>query len=189
VAGLGNDCGPDDRPWITSIYTKPNYGSHEPPTPLPPWLCGMLIRLAVAYHTFREAIADLNDWGLLTDIKQYREANNHIMSAQEKLTYMTMNSKGSSITATSLKGGLKGLMQGKGSNSSNTLLHARVGTPLGGPTHTFASGGTKDEDVLSEEGGGVTGGLNEYWACEFYDGKLAHNRGPCNCLHTFSGMF
>ena len=35
----------------------------------------------------------------------------------------------------------------------------------------------------------VMGGLNKYWACEFYDGKLAHNGGPCDCLHMFSGMF
>jgi len=36
---------------------------------------------------------------------------------------------------------------------------------------------------------GVTGSLNEYWACQFYDGKLAHNGEPCDCLFGYSEMF
>jgi hypothetical protein len=107
----------------------------------------------------------------------------------QKLTYMTVSSRGSSTTTTSLKGGLKGLTQVEGSSSFNTLLHAQVGKALGGPTCTSASRGTEDKNILSEEGGGVTGSLNEYWACKFYNGKLAHNGGPCDCLHMFSGMF
>jgi hypothetical protein len=52
VAGLGDDCGPNDHPWIASIYADPNYGSSKPPAPLPPWLRGMLIGPSAAYHTF-----------------------------------------------------------------------------------------------------------------------------------------
>jgi len=37
--------------------------------------------------------------------------------------------------------------------------------------------------------GAVMGSLNKYWACQFYDGELAHNGGPCDCLTMFSGMF
>jgi hypothetical protein len=69
VAGLGDDCGPDNRPWIASIYAKPDYSSHEPPAPLPPWLHNALIRPSLAYHTFREAVAELSDWGILADIE------------------------------------------------------------------------------------------------------------------------
>ena len=107
----------------------------------------------------------------------------------QKSTYMTASSRGSSITATSLKGGLKGLTWGKGSSDFNTLPYTQVGSPLGGPNLTSNSRGIKDKDVLSEKGGGVMGSLNEYWACQFYNSKLAHDGGPCDCLYAYSGMF
>ena len=85
MAGLGDDCRPDDHPWITSIYAEPNYGSSKPSAPLPPWLRSVLIGPSTAYYTFQEAVADLNDWGLLVNVERYQEADNHIMSAHAKI--------------------------------------------------------------------------------------------------------
>jgi len=75
-------------------------------------------------------------------------------------------------------------MQGKGSSSFNMLPLAWVGIPLGGLIPDSNSRGNKDEDILSEEGSGVTGSHGKYWACQFFDSELA-----CDCLLKFSGMF
>ena len=113
MAELANNSRPDNLPWIANIYTEPDYGSTEPPAPLPSWLQSILIGPSVAYHTFQEAVAEINDWGLLANIKQYQEANNHIMSAHTKIDIYNHNLKGllhyCDLTEGRLEGALAGL--------------------------------------------------------------------------------
>jgi hypothetical protein len=95
VAGFTDLDGPNDRPFISEIYAEPHYDEDgAPPAPLPAWFRGILIGASSSYHTFREGVADLDDWGLLADIQRYREADEHIMSLRAKIDSLDRDLKG-----------------------------------------------------------------------------------------------
>ena len=72
VAGL-HSLAKGEEAWIIELYASPDYTSDKPLEPLPAWLCCCLWGDCATYAILEDAVNDLNDWGLLTDVHQYRQ--------------------------------------------------------------------------------------------------------------------
>ena len=53
--------------------------------PLPAWLCHRLWGYQVTYAILEDAVNNLNDWGLLADVHQYRQYNKENAYIVQKL--------------------------------------------------------------------------------------------------------
>ena len=60
---------------IIELYASPNYASDKPLEPLPTWLHHRLWGDRATYTILEDAINDLNNWGLLANVHQYRQFN------------------------------------------------------------------------------------------------------------------
>ena len=75
VAGLHSKAKGEEDARIIELYASPDYASDKPLELLPAWLCHHLWGDWATYAILEDAINDLNDWGLLADIHQYRQFN------------------------------------------------------------------------------------------------------------------
>jgi hypothetical protein len=73
VAGYTDRDGPSDDPHITEVYATPDYNTNTNPEPLPHWGSEVLVAEGAKFHVFREAVAELDDWGLLADVQRHRD--------------------------------------------------------------------------------------------------------------------
>ena len=73
VAGMHSGAKSEEDACIIELYTSPNYLSDKPLKPLPTWLRHRLWGDRSTYAILEDAINDLNDWGLLTDVHRYRQ--------------------------------------------------------------------------------------------------------------------
>ena len=60
---------------IIELYASPDYLSDKPLEPLPTWLCCRLWGDRATYSILKDAVNDLDDWGLLANVHQYRQFN------------------------------------------------------------------------------------------------------------------
>ena len=73
VAGLHGLAKGEEDARIIELYASPDYSSDKPLEPLPTWLCRRLWGDHATYSILKDAINDLNDWGLLADVHRYRQ--------------------------------------------------------------------------------------------------------------------
>ena len=73
VAGLHSQAKSEEDAQIIELYTSPDYASDKPLEPLPTWLHHCLWGDRTTYAILEDTVNDLDDWGLLADIHQYRQ--------------------------------------------------------------------------------------------------------------------
>ena len=73
VAGLHSEAKGEEDAQIIELYASPNYASDKPLEPLPAWLHRCLWGNQATYAILKDAINDLDDWGLLVDVHQYQQ--------------------------------------------------------------------------------------------------------------------
>ena len=73
VAGLHSLAKGEEEACIIELYASPNYTSDKPLEPLPTWLRRHLWGDRATYSILKDAINDLDDWGLLANIHQYQQ--------------------------------------------------------------------------------------------------------------------
>jgi hypothetical protein len=94
VAGYSQDQGPSDFPTIADIYLAPVYDSSTPFEPLPHWFRHLLNGNNAQYHQLREAVAALNDWAHLAEIKRYKQLEDDICQAQAQINSLRADIEG-----------------------------------------------------------------------------------------------
>ena len=85
VAGLHSRAKGEEEAQIIELYASPDYSSDKPIEPLPPWLHHHLWGDRATYTLLKDAINDLDDWGLLTDVHQYHQYNQECSYIAQKL--------------------------------------------------------------------------------------------------------
>ena len=85
VAGLHSGAKSEEDTRIIELYASPDYSSDKPLEPLPTWLRCCLWGDRATYAILKDAVNNLNDWGLLTDIHRYRQFNQDNMYLIQKL--------------------------------------------------------------------------------------------------------
>ena len=73
VAGLHSGAKSEEDAQIIELYASPDYASDKPLEPLPTWLRRRLWGDCTTYAILEDAVNNLDDWGLLTDIHRYRQ--------------------------------------------------------------------------------------------------------------------
>ena len=73
VAGLHSRAKSEEDARIIELYASPDYASDKPLEPLPTWLRCCLWGDHATYAILEDAVNDLDDWGLLADVHQYRQ--------------------------------------------------------------------------------------------------------------------
>ena len=68
VARLHSQAKGEEDTRIIELYASPDYSSDKPLEPLPTWLRHRLWGDQATYSILEDAINDLDDWGLLTDV-------------------------------------------------------------------------------------------------------------------------
>ena len=68
VAGLHSEAKGEEDAQIIELYASPDYASDKPMEPLPAWLCHHLWGGRATYAILKDAVNNLDDWGLLADI-------------------------------------------------------------------------------------------------------------------------
>ena len=75
AAGLHSQAKGEEDTRIIELYASPNYASDKPLEPLPTWLCRRLWGDRATYAILKDAVNNLDDWGLLADVHRYRQFN------------------------------------------------------------------------------------------------------------------
>jgi hypothetical protein len=75
----------NEDPYAVDLFLSPDYSSSNVTEPLPIWFNTLLNGPTPAYHTLRHAIADLDDWNTLAEIKCYRCTDNRLWHLCDKL--------------------------------------------------------------------------------------------------------
>ena len=68
VAGLHSEARGEEDAQIIELYASPDYTSDKPMELLPAWLRHCLWGDQATYAILEDAVNDLDDWGLLTDV-------------------------------------------------------------------------------------------------------------------------
>jgi hypothetical protein len=92
VAGYTDRDGPSDNPHITEVYAIPDYGTNTNPEPLPHWVSKVLVAEGAKFHMFREAVAELDDWGLLADVQRHRSITDRLHDVRFRLDALSWES-------------------------------------------------------------------------------------------------
>jgi hypothetical protein len=92
VAGYTDRDGPSDDPHVTEVYAVPNYDTNTNPEPLPHWVSEVLTAEGAKFHVFREAVAELDDWGLLADVQRHRGITDRLRDVRCRLDALSWES-------------------------------------------------------------------------------------------------
>ena len=71
AAGLHSLAKGEEEACIIELYTSPDYTSDKPLEPLPTWLHRRLWGNRATYSILEDAVNDLDNWGLLTNVHRY----------------------------------------------------------------------------------------------------------------------
>ena len=93
VAMLSAQDGPNTEPYITDIYASPIYGS-SPAEPMPYWFQDLLTRPSTLFLTLRDAIADLDDWGILADVLRFRSLDEQVSKVHSDIAILEAKLEG-----------------------------------------------------------------------------------------------
>jgi hypothetical protein len=92
MAGYTDGDGPSDDPHITEIYAMPDYDTNTTPKPLPLWVSSVLTAEGAKFHIFREAVAELDNWGLLADVQRHCNITDRLWDVRFRLDALTWKS-------------------------------------------------------------------------------------------------
>ena len=85
VAGLHSGAKGKEEAQIIELYASPDYTSDKLIEPLPSWICHCLWGNCAQYAILEDAINDLNDWGLLTDVHCYCQYDQDLAYIMQKM--------------------------------------------------------------------------------------------------------
>src|SRR5579863_7900292 len=75
----------NEVPYVTELYADPSYEFDGPVEALPSWFFFLLDGLTPSFHTLCSAVVELNNWGDIAKVKQYRHLNNTKRELDAKL--------------------------------------------------------------------------------------------------------
>ena len=91
VAGYADVQGPRDAPYITEIYTSPNFSMETPCEPIVPWLGNILKENALQFAMLLEAVEELRDWGISADVRRYQEFDDQVVYLRNQINKIEQN--------------------------------------------------------------------------------------------------
>ncbi len=74
-----------DLPYVKEIYAAPQDSALDLPEVLPHWIQETLQGASIQYQEFRQAVQDLNDWGLYAEVLRYQQLDEDILSLKAQL--------------------------------------------------------------------------------------------------------
>ena len=104
VMGYSEHNGTGDLPYVKEIYAAPQDSALDLPEVLPHWIQETLQGASIQYQEFRQAVRDLDDWGLYAKVLCYCQLNEDILSLKAQLNLnhaslaATQNSRLQSVT-------------------------------------------------------------------------------------------
>jgi hypothetical protein len=93
-------------PTITNVYAAPSHTS-APVKPLPRWLLDLLTGNPMTYSLIQNAAGELYDWGITTDLDQFRTAHNQMVDAYKQADSYTMQAEAHFCTKAAIQSRLK----------------------------------------------------------------------------------
>jgi hypothetical protein len=96
VSGYANTQGPHNEPFITKLYTQPNFKYNEdanpiPALPIPVWFRHLLIRPANEFQLLHNVATDTGDWSIYREIARYCNLNNEVNELSTKLDLINLD--------------------------------------------------------------------------------------------------
>ncbi len=85
VAGHSEHDGTGDLPYIKEIYAAPQDSALDPAEVLPFWVRETLQGSAIQYQELRQAVRDLDNWGLYAEVLRYQQLDEDILSLKAQL--------------------------------------------------------------------------------------------------------
>src|SRR6266404_4468799 len=85
VAGHSEHDGTGDLPYIKEIYATPQDSALDPAEVLPFWVRETLQGSAIQYQELRQAVWDLDNWGLYAEVLRYCQLDEDILSLKAQL--------------------------------------------------------------------------------------------------------
>src|SRR6266436_10091928 len=73
IVGYSEHDGTGDLPYVKEIYAAPMDSALDPPEVLPHWIWETLQGASIQYQKFRQAVRDLDDWGLYAEVLHYHQ--------------------------------------------------------------------------------------------------------------------
>src|SRR5579863_730887 len=75
----------NEVPYVTELYADPSYDFDGPVEALPSWFFFLLNGPTPSFHTLRSAVAELDNWGDIAEIKRYRHLDDTKCELDAKL--------------------------------------------------------------------------------------------------------
>jgi len=72
-------------PYVTELYTDPSYNFNGPVEAMPSWFFFLIHGPTPSFHTLRSAVAELDNWGDITEIERYRHLDDTKRELDAKL--------------------------------------------------------------------------------------------------------
>ena len=88
---------PNTEPIIAEVYASSIYSS-SPIKPMPYWFYNLLTRPLSLFLTLHDAIANLNNWGILADVLCFHNLNEQVLKAHAKIAILKAKLEGLCLT-------------------------------------------------------------------------------------------
>ena len=75
----------NEVPYVTELYADPSYDFDRPVEAMPSWFFFLLNGPTPSFHTLRSAVAELDNWGDITEIERYRHLDDTKRELDAKL--------------------------------------------------------------------------------------------------------
>src|SRR6266436_5836284 len=85
IMGYSEHNSTGDLPYVNEIYAAPQDSALDLPEVLPHWIQETLQGASIQYQEFRQAVQDLNDWGLYAEVLRYQQLDEDILSLKAQL--------------------------------------------------------------------------------------------------------
>jgi len=87
------------KPTITDIYATPAF-STNPVDPIPYWFRDLLTGPSPLFLVLRDAIADLNDWGILADVLCFHNLDEQVSKVHAEIAVLKAKLESLRLTCT-----------------------------------------------------------------------------------------
>src|SRR6266446_2073441 len=85
ITGYSEHDSTGDLPYVKEIYAAPFASTLDPPEVLPHWIRETLQGASIQYQEFRQAVRNLDDWGLYAEVLRYCQLDKDILSLKAQL--------------------------------------------------------------------------------------------------------
>src|SRR5579863_5871678 len=75
----------NEVPYVTELYADPSYDFDGPFGAMPSWFFFLLNSLTPSFYTLHSAVAELDNWGDITEVERYRHLDNTKRELDAKL--------------------------------------------------------------------------------------------------------